>query len=850
MLALLALVASVAVGSAISELRLPDSRAVLAPVAAGAGIGGALLAVRFAVTRRELRSRVGVVVVPADEFDPSLEAVLRFASQLGRVRRRVRGWLDKRASAVRVTLTNDREGRLVYLVEAPGHAQDSVRAALRGFAGLELREPDDLSDVGSAGRAVVRAELVLARPSAEPLRLLELDPDPLQAFATAVPRHPDDRALVCVDLLPTTAAEGRRLRRRLLRSARQRGAAGGMDALEWLDRPQVGRRTPPSELAERRAEGRALDAKLADPGSMFRLQVLVRVESPDPARAKAGLRSLLGCFDQLAARNWLRVSGLALPGLAFLGPDLPGRRQWFDGRLRSGLFRPARRSVVSAREVAGFLKPPTVRCGAQNVLRAGALVPPPPVLPEFGGQQELIPLGLVTGHDGERLVGVRLADTFFAYVAGRSRYGKTELALCQFLHLVRSGHGGMFIDPHQDAVARLKPYLTDDGVRQRVVEIDLADPRAHDRQPAWNLFELTGPPATGEARVEALVDAIASALRWDERNNRALTVTTQAAQALAAVARTLPVELAPTIFQLPTLLSDDEWRAAVLPLLPAASRRFWLDRFPRLSDEAITPVTNLIDRLRVSTPITALLGQSQSSYRIADAMDRGLIVLACPGSGGARDRLVANLLLFDLLHAARARAALAPERRRPFFVVLDEVQTYDGAAGGNLAGLLEQSAKFGVRALLLNQNPERLTAQTLNAITTNRSHLLTTALNARAAAMVAKEWGGQPAPAAITRLQRYHFLGQVTHHGQASPPFRIRGVALEQLFEEGRPGRLEALEQEVDRTSGRRPTADALAHLESLDERIQRELKRRRGHPDSEDTRPGGLAISPGRRPS
>jgi hypothetical protein len=49
---------------------------------------------------------------------------------------------------------------------------------------------------------------------------------------------------------------------------------------------------------------------------------------------------------------------------------------------------------------------------------------------------------------------------------------------------------------------------------------------------------------------------------------------------------------------------------------------------------------------------------------------------------------------------------------------LDEVQSYDGAASGNLAALLEQSAKFGLRAVLLNQNPERLSAATLNALTT------------------------------------------------------------------------------------------------------------------------------------
>ena len=95
---------------------------------------------------------------------------------------------------------------------------------------------------------------------------------------------------------------------------------------------------------------------------------------------------------------------------------------------------------------------------------------------------------------------------------------------------------------------------------------------------------------------------------------------------------------------------------------------------------------------------------------------------------------------------------MPPEQRLPFYVFLDEVQTYDGAAGGNLAALLEQTAKYGIRGFLLNQNPERLTRETLNALTTNRSHLITTALNAHAAGLIAREWAGDPPASAITGL--------------------------------------------------------------------------------------------------
>jgi hypothetical protein len=196
-------------------------------------------------------------------------------------------------------------------------------------------------------------------------------------------------------------------------------------------------------------------------------------------------------------------------------------------------------------------------------------------------------------------------------------------------------------------------------------------------------------------------------------------------------------------------------------------------------------------------------------------MDEGKIVLACPGAGGTRDRLIANLLLFDLLHAARGRAELAPERRRLFWVFLDEVQSYDGAASGNLAALLEQSAKFGLRAVLLNQNPERLSPATLNALTTNRSHLLASTLNSHAAGLVTKEWGGQPNPKALTRLPRFRFVAQVTYKGALSSPFALGGVRVEDVFEKPSVAR--------PACEGRRHGAgagDVRAHLDELDDRI------------------------------
>ncbi|HMT04082.1 MAG TPA: hypothetical protein PKD76_00900 [Solirubrobacterales bacterium] len=832
MLVILAGAICLAVWRALSNLqpgRVLSIIESLLPVAIGlVAIASALATQRFISTRRTLGSRRTVAVVPADEFEASIETILRVAAQLSRADRGVRGWMDRPASAIRIRLRHDAEGQLVYLIGAAECQMEVVRSALRSYQGIEIRQADELLPARpEKARVTMRTELVLARPSVEPLARLDLDPDPLQPFASVLAAlDKGEEASVHLDLLPAAGRRRSRLTRRLSREARRLGVEHGTFA-ERLGLDRKKGKSDPATLAERRGQGRGLDAKLRDGGAVFEAQILIRTRAATRVRASATMTNLLAAFESTADRNWLKASGMPIPGLAFLGSDLPGRRGHFDRRADSGRFRPARRCVLTAREMAGFLKPPSINMQADNVLRSGAMLSPPPDLPTLGNEPGLIPIGRISNEAGERVVGVRAGDTFFTYIAGRSRFGKTEIAICQFLHLVRSGQGGLFLDPHQDAIERMKPYLTDPEVSRRVVEIDLGPAAA--AQPGWNLFELGGTDsAQAEAGIEAVVDAFASALQWGERSTRAINLTAQSAMALTSIAKVLPPELCPTIFQLPTLLSDGAWRKAALPFMPRASQQFWSDRFPRLAEEAITPLTNMVDRLRASAAVATLLGASQSTYRIREAMDKGQIVLACPGSGGTRDRLIANLIVFDLLHAAKARADNPPEKRRPFWVFLDEVQTYDGAASGNLAAL-EQAAKYGIRAVLLNQNPERLTPATLQALTTNRSHLIATALNSKAASLITREWAGRPDPAALTRLPKYRFIAQVTDHGSVSEPFALGGVTIHDLYGPGHPG-------EITGAVETRSSADALAHLETLDDRILAELEALKENPASHET--------------
>jgi LAGLIDADG-like domain len=404
----------------------------------------------------------------------------------------------------------------------------------------------------------------------------------------------------------------------------------------------------------------------------------------------------------------------------------------------------------------------------------------------------------------------------------------TEGAIVQFVSLARSGHGCMFLDPHADALERVKPYLVD--IADRVVEINLSPRGRSAAQAGWNLFSMEGRDEDDiEGRVSAVVQSFASTLRWGEINNRAITLTTMAAQSMCELALLLPAGLAPTLFQMSKMLSDEDWRASVVPHLTAPLREFWEDIFERMSDEAITPVTNLITRLRSSATVAAMFGSSQSTYDIRTAMDEGKVVLACPAGGGDKDRLVANFLVYDVLQALLSRKRdrdTAPERRRPFYLFIDELQTVDGATGGNLAAMLEESRKFGGRLLGMVQQPTRLTDKTLEALLNNLSHLSSTNVSSDQARLVAAEWAGRVDPDTLTQLPKYHFISSVTLNGQLTPPFKSRGFELGQLWGDvAQPGRVADLDRTVDATMRRRPVGTVLAELDTLSARIRNYLE-------------------------
>ena len=686
---------------------------------------------------------------------------------------------------------------------------------------------------GRRGPYVSRAELVLARADTDPLAELGLKPDPLQAFALALGRVRDDLgedAAVVIDVMPASAGQQRRLRRRLDNRAQREGkrrqqsnGPGVFDAM--LDEGARSTRATSAQTVHQRSDVRHLWTKIGEDQPLFRVQILIRAESEIKGRAEAHVKALETCFRQFAGKNHWRVAGWRIPGVVFFGADSWWRRYYFDRRFETAIFRPTKRSVVNAGEIGGLLKPPTAHCKAPGVVRAGAAVAAPPRdLPAYRYRPGVLPLGQVMRDDQLVTVGMDIDEFFFGGLFGRSRFGKTELALVQFVHAaVIERAGALFFDPHQDAIARVKPYLSD--VADRVIEINLARRGMDSTHVAWNLLSMEGLGRERLAeRAAAVIDSFAVGAGWSGRSaGRTMAILSNAVYSLLYLALRLPSELQPTIFTLPRFLIDEDWREAAVRYLPEHLQRYWLTTYASYPGDAAGPLCQLISRLQTNPVVAATFGSPRSTYNPRRAMDQRSIILMCPPSG--KEHLVTNLLMQGHIDAARSRADLPPDQRSLAYWWMDEAPAFDrateNAGTSSLAEVLEQCAKYGIRAMPMSQSPHRLSDSTIEALTTNASLLITTATSPKGARFFGDQWEAMDAKRAVQQLERFHYIGQPTHHGRRVEPFRIAGISMDTFWGERKhPERIAQLEASIDETCRPMTVAATLDLIDGHDERI------------------------------
>jgi uncharacterized protein DUF87 len=351
------------------------------------------------------------------------------------------------------------------------------------------------------------------------------------------------------------------------------------------------------------------------------------------------------------------------------------------------------------------------------------------------------------------------------YVVGKTGLGKSTLLRNLILQDLYAGRGVGLLDPHGD----LAREVLDAIPKERTGEVLHFNPGDLTRPVGLNLL-----PKAPQDAAHLVVSGVLSAFRgiwgssWGPRLEYIL------GHALAAL-----LDRGLTILALPRLLSDDAFRERVTAKIrDPVVRAFWRDEYAgyerRFRLEAIAPLQNKVGRLLANAPLRNILGQPRSRFDARFLMDHGRIMIADLAKGVVGEdhsRLLGALLLSQFQWAAMQRSGNPASPRTPFYLYIDEFQSF---ATDALASILAEARKYGLALVIAHQYLDQLTDEIRQSVFGNSGNLIAFRVGQADARILEDELAGDVKMGNLVSLGKYEFYARLLDQGRMREPFRGR----------------------------------------------------------------------------
>ena len=329
--------------------------------------------------------------------------------------------------------------------------------------------------------------------------------------------------------------------------------------------------------------------------------------------------------------------------------------------------------------------------------------------------------------------GIRQADRLsHLYVIGKTGVGKSTLLETLALQDFAVGRGFALIDPHGDLVERVAARAGEDKAG-RVHYLNAPDPaQPYGYNPLRRVRDDKIPLAVS-GLLETLKKLWPDA--WGVRMEHVLR------NSLYALLERDDAHL-PDILRLYT---DEEFRKEVVRSIRNDTvRQFWRHEFEnypaRLRAEAVAPIQNKLGALLSDPTLYRILVEPEIDLHFRAIMDGGgvLLVNVSKGRLGEDSALILGGLIVSTLGlASYSRAEADTDRRRPFFIYMDEFQNFTTLM---LANMMSELRKYGVGLTLANQYFHQLDPDIRHAVLGNAGTLISFRVGPEDATILAKEF--------------------------------------------------------------------------------------------------------------
>ena len=365
--------------------------------------------------------------------------------------------------------------------------------------------------------------------------------------------------------------------------------------------------------------------------------------------------------------------------------------------------------------------------------------------------------------------GIKQADRLsHMYLIGKTGVGKSTLLETLARGDLVAGRGFALIDPHGDLAERMRDAAAASG--RDFVYFDAAAPdQPYGYNPLRRVREDKIPLASA-----GLLDALKKLWpdAWGVRMEHVLRNSLYAL--LERDGSSLPDIL--------RLYADKAFRKGVVSgLKNEVVRDFWRREFDKYPDrwraETVAPIQNKLGALLTDPRLYRALVAPEQPISFRKLMDEGgllLVNLAKGRLGEDSANVLGSLLVATIGLAALSRAEQPPEDRRPFFLYVDEFQTFTTLA---FATMLPELRKYGVGLALAHQYLHQLDDDVRHAVLANAGTLVTFRVGPEDALLIGREMQPVFGVLDLLNLPNHSFYLKLMIHGAPSKPFSGRTIS-------------------------------------------------------------------------
>lgn len=630
-----------------------------------------------------------------------------------------------------------------FYVSAPSRIVDLVEKTIYGYyPNADIRKVDEPNIFTENGKVAFGA-LVQKDVPYMPIKVYkDLPTDPLAAVTSALSKMGDNEGAVIQILIRPAEGKWKKEGKSYVSSTKKNEA-----------NPEKATFKTDPKVLER------IDDKCSHPG--FEATVRFVVSSLDKGMAGTHLRNIKSAFSQFGSD----LNSLKGAKSLFKGGFMIDFIYKFFPVIDLPYFKSV--SILSSDELATIFHFPNKTIETPHIQWLKAKTAPVSAeVPSDKGT--LIGSGYYRGV--KRPVRIDFEDRRrHVYIIGKTGVGKSVLLQDMAIQDIKAGQGVCVIDPHGDLIDNIINYIPP----ERAEDVIYFDPSDTERPMGLNLLE-----AKNEDQKHFITTSIINLMYKLYDPQRTGIIGPRFEHAVRNAMLTVMSEEGTTFVEVVRVLTDPKYVQELLPKVQdPIVRRYWTDQIAQTSDfhksEVLDYIVSKFGRFVTNRTMRNIIGQSKSAFDFREVMDKGKILLINLSKGklGEENSSFLGLVLIPkILVAAMSRQEIPEEKRRDFFLYVDEFQNF---ATPDFATILSEARKYHLNLTVANQFIGQMEEEVKNAVFGNVGSLISFRVGVTDASYLQREYQPVFGESDLINIERFHAYMKTIVDNEPVPPFSV-----------------------------------------------------------------------------